>query len=203
MTNAVFVIIVSYLLGCFNTGFYIVNLVTGRDIRSTASGNTGSRNVGRLLGTKGFVITLIGDAGKGAVAVWLAQQASYADWLGFAALLSVVSGHIWPMQLSFRGGKGFATFAGGLLLIYPLLLLSGLLASALFLLVFRRTTKSGLAALALSPSFMIADSVHKGLPWLSVTFILYLIIVLVVLFGHRDNIRRDFLGYSHSSAGSE
>lgn len=73
MTQAAFATIAAYLLGCFNTGYYLVRMMTGQDVRTLASGGTGSRNVGRLLGAKGFVLTLIGDAGKGMAAVWLGQ----------------------------------------------------------------------------------------------------------------------------------
>jgi glycerol-3-phosphate acyltransferase PlsY len=73
MIHAALAIIITYLLGCFNTGYYLVRMMTGQDIRTLASGGTGSRNVGRLLGTRGFFLTLIGDAGKGMAAVWLGR----------------------------------------------------------------------------------------------------------------------------------
>ena len=61
MTREVFIIATAYLLGCFCTGYYLVRLLKGLDIRALFSGNVGSRNVGRLLGAKGFVVTLTGD----------------------------------------------------------------------------------------------------------------------------------------------
>jgi glycerol-3-phosphate acyltransferase PlsY len=187
-----FAIAAAYILGCFNTGFYLVRWAAGTDIRTLSSGGTGSRTVGRLLGTKGFVVTLLGDAGKGVVAVWFAQQIVTTDWIAPVALLAVISGHIWPIQLSFRGGKGFATFAGGMLLLEPVVLLSGLLLSTVFLLFLRRTTMSGLLSLTCSPLIWAVKSIHNGASWITAEFSIYCLVVLVVLFGHRDNIRRDF-----------
>jgi glycerol-3-phosphate acyltransferase PlsY len=193
----------SYLLGCFNTGYYLVRLLTGRDIRTIASGGTGSRNVGRLLGSRGFVLAFIGDAGKGALVVWLALHSGIIPWLPYAALLAVIAGHIWPFQLDWRGGKGFASFAGGLMLLDPRLLLAGFLLSLLFLALLRRTTMSGLLALACSPLIMAIGSARSGLPWLSTEFALYCLIVIIVLFAHRSNIARDFFGRSRPESTGE
>ncbi|HBG04011.1 MAG: hypothetical protein A2075_02550 [Geobacteraceae bacterium GWC2_58_44] len=194
------VLVGAYLLGCCNTGYYLVRLWTGTDIRTMASGGTGSRNVGRALGAKGFLCTLIGDAGKGALAVWLARQAGSADWVAMAALLAAVAGHVFPVQLGFRGGKGFATLAGGLALLAPALLLTGFGLSLVFLALLRRSTKSGLLALCCTPAIAAIWRLRDGLALFSADFILYLLLVVLVLFGHRDNIRRDFFGWQPAAA---
>src|SRR6266446_6101426 len=64
----------AYLLGCFTTGYYLVRLRTGRDIRELGSGSVGAKNVGRFLGWTGFGVALLGDFSKGAFAVWAAQH---------------------------------------------------------------------------------------------------------------------------------
>lgn len=192
MINAAFAITCAYLLGCFNTGYYLVRMMAGQDIRTLASGGTGSRNVGRLLGTKGFVITLIGDAGKGMAVVWLGQYLVLGSWQLMCVLLAVTAGHIFPAQLGFRGGKGFATLAGGLILLMPDVLLAGLLLSVLFLLVVRRTTMAGLLGLACSPALMAIERSRSGQPWFSIELIIYCLLVLLVLYAHRSNIRKDF-----------
>ncbi len=74
MSPTLLIVLGSYLLGCFTTGYYLVRLLSGQDIRAVSSGNVGSRNVGRLLGPKGFILTFIGDAGKVMLAVWLAHR---------------------------------------------------------------------------------------------------------------------------------
>ena len=201
VTAALAVITVSYLLGCFTTGYYLVRLLTGQDIRNTSSGNVGSRNVGRLLGARGFVITLVGDAGKGLLAVWLARQLDPAPWLASAALLAVVVGHIWPLQLRFRGGKGFATFAGGMILLKPLLLLSGLALCAVLYPCVRRTTKTGLIALASSPLFLALERIRGRSALLSSETGIYCLLVLLLLYAHRSNIRKEFFGSSGDNSG--
>lgn len=192
MIQAAFAITGAYLLGCFNTGYYLVRMLTGQDIRSLASGGTGSRNVGRLLGVRGFVLTLVGDAGKGAASIWLGRYLDIEPWLLFGVLLAVTAGHIFPAQLAFRGGKGFATLAGGLLLLSPIVLLSGFLLSVAFLLVLRRTTESGLLALACSPVLLAIERSRNGQSWLSPEVGIYCLLVLLVLYAHRDNISKDF-----------
>lgn len=186
------VIVAAYLLGCFSTGYYLVRFLKGMDIRDLASGNAGSRNVGRLLGAKGFAVTLIGDAGKGMLAVWFAQAVSPEPWVGFAALLAVTAGHIWPLQLGFRGGKGFATLAGGMLVLAPVVFLAALILSALFLSLKRGTTAAGLLALALSPVVMAIYRLRSGAPFFSAELVLYCLLVVMALHAHRNNIRAAF-----------
>src|ERR1035438_3318477 len=142
----------SYVLGCFSTGYYLVRKGTGQDIRELGSGSTGARNAGRVLGRRGFWLTMAGDLAKGALAVWLAQELTGNDRVALLAWLAVVAGHVWPAQLGFRGGKGVSTSLAGLLiydwrlaLIYILLFLAGLALT-------RRSVAASLAAYALLPA---------------------------------------------------
>lgn len=199
MIPAIIIITAAYLLGCFTTGYYLVLFLTGQDIRATASGNLGSRNVGRLLGAKGFVLTFVGDAGKGLLAVWLARYLSPIPWLPCAALLAAVAGHIWPVQLGLSGGKGFATFAGGMALLKPIVLLAGLALCIVFYPFLRGTTKTGLVALACSPLIVVLESLYQGTSPTSMETVLYYLLVAVVLYAHRSNIRRDFFSHSDCS----
>ena len=107
----------SYLLGCFSTGYYLLRLRTGQDVRALGSGSTGGTNVGRLLGKSGFALTMAGDALKGALAVGYGVYAGLAPWMLAVVTLAVVAGHIFPIQLGFRGGKGLATALGALLVL--------------------------------------------------------------------------------------
>src|SRR5947209_14629411 len=97
-----------YLLGCFTAGYYWVRWRTGQDLREQGSGNLGARNAGRVLGTPAFVATLLLDLGKGAMAVGMALYVGLRPELVITAMLAVVVGHNWPMQLRFHGGKGIA-----------------------------------------------------------------------------------------------
>ncbi len=185
---AVFFVFMAYFLGCGNTGYYLIRWLRDTDIRTLASGGTGSRNVGRLLGFKGFALTLLGDGGKGGLAVWLALYSTGDMRLALAALLAVVAGHIWPVQLGFRGGKGMATFAGGMLVIMPFTLLGGLAMSAAFTPIVRGSTKAGLVTLACSPLLAAWEFSQRGVILLSIEFGLYCLLVAIVLFAHRENI---------------
>lgn len=104
----------AYLLGCFTTGYYLVRTIKDQDIRTVGSGSVGARNVSRVLGRTGFFVTTLGDALKGALAVWAVRHFIADDRVALLALLAVVAGHVWPVQLRFGGGKGVATSLGAL-----------------------------------------------------------------------------------------
>jgi len=141
----------AYVLGCFSTGYYLVLARSGRDIRQIESGATGARNVSRVLGPWGFILTLAGDFAKGALAVWAAQELCANDFVTALVLLAVVAGHIWPVQLRFRGGKGVATSLGGLLLFDWRLAVTYAVIFVLLFLLTRRTILPGLFAYACLP----------------------------------------------------
>ena len=141
----------AYLLGCFTTGYYLVRARLGQDIRELGSGSVGAKNVGRVLGWTGFLVTLAGDFGKGAFVMWAAQHFTKDERLVQLSLLAVVAGHVWPVQLRFRGGKGIATSLGGLLMYdYHLAVAFALLFASAWA-VLRRTVLPGLFAFACLP----------------------------------------------------
>lgn len=106
----------AYVLGCFATGYYLVRALRGADIRDVDSGSVGARNVSQVLGKRGFVLTTLGDIAKGVLAVWGTRHLTGDDRLAGLVMLAVTTGHIWPAQLRFRGGKGVATSLGALLI---------------------------------------------------------------------------------------
>jgi glycerol-3-phosphate acyltransferase PlsY len=149
--HALACVVGAYTLGCFGIGYYLVRARTGRDIREIGSGSVGARNVGRVLGLGGLCVTLLADFTKGGLAVWAARQASGSERLAGLALLAVSVGHIWPLQLGFRGGKGVATSLGGLLIFDWH---SALIYAAVFAVLFalmRRTILPGLLAYLVLP----------------------------------------------------
>ncbi|HSE21820.1 MAG TPA: glycerol-3-phosphate 1-O-acyltransferase PlsY [Pyrinomonadaceae bacterium] len=119
------VAIVAYLLGSIPFGFLIVRLLQGDDIRQTGSGGTGATNVSRRAGKWAGGLTLVLDAAKGAGAVLLAGLFATGpmDWLLTTAAVAVLIGHIFPIWLGFRGGKGVATAIGVFLVLAPLAVL--------------------------------------------------------------------------------
>lgn len=145
----------SYLLGCFAAGYYLVRWKTGEDLRHLGSGNVGARNVGRVLGKWGFVLTFLADFMKGAIVVGTAKAAGFQPLAVLCAMLAVVIGHNWPAQLRFHGGKGVAASSGALAVYDPA---CGLIIVALCLVAFsfwRRFTLSGLLAFAAAPFVMM------------------------------------------------
>ena len=171
-----------YALGCFGIGYYLVRSCTGHDIRQIGSGGVGARNVGRVLGRRGFCATLMFDFAKGGFAVWAARHWTSSDILTGMTLLAVTVGHVWPLQLGFRGGKGVATSLGGLLIFDWRLLMTYALAFAVFFVLMRRTVLSGLFAYLVLP--VTVWCFHSG--GLEVALVGGLI--AVVLFAHRDNL---------------
>src|SRR5258706_16445510 len=111
----VLLIFACYALGCCTAGYYWVRWRTGLDLRFQGSGNIGARNVGRIVGPSGFVVTLLIDGLKGALVVRLALYLGAGPDIVVACLVAVIVGHNWPLQLRFHGGKGIATSMGALL----------------------------------------------------------------------------------------
>lgn len=147
--SLVIVAVLAYLLGSIPFGVVITKVMGLGDLRQIGSGNIGATNVLRT-GNKGAALaTLLLDAAKGAVAVLIARATVGEDAAQLAALASFL-GHLFPVWLGFRGGKGVATFLGILLaLAWPV----GLAACATWLaaaLVFRISSLAALAAAALS-----------------------------------------------------
>ncbi|MGH7942485.1 MAG: glycerol-3-phosphate acyltransferase [Limisphaerales bacterium] len=177
---------VAYVIGSFTTGYYLVRLRTHKDIRELGSGSAGARNVGRILGKAGFILTVLGDFAKGALAVWLAQWCSPGDFTPALAVAAVVAGHLWPLQLRFRGGKGITTSLGALLVFDYRLALT---LAALFAVIFVFTRKSLLPTmfaficLPIVCWFFIRDNF---------TIAVTTVLSAAILFAHRRNLGEEF-----------
>ena len=175
-----------YALGCLTMGYYLVKLRLGIDVRETGSGSVGATNVARVLGIPGFLVTLVADLAKGALAVWIAREFTHNERLVGLVILAVVMGHIWPAQLTFRGGKGVATMIGALA-IYDFQL--GLTFGALFgglVCLLARPTLAGLLAFTLLP--LAAMLVEAG-PFKPIVLS---IVAGMILIAHRRNLMEEF-----------
>jgi len=178
----IFAVAAAYALGCVSTGYYLTRLRTGKDIRQTGSGSAGARNVSRLLGKRWFAFTMGVDFFKGAAATGLALCLGLEVWIAAVCVVAAVGGHIWPVQLGFRGGKGVSAMFGGLsVLDLRLALAIVLIFGALYVLT-RRYIVSGMIAIFALP--MTAVFLDCG--WRS-TWVL-IVLTLMVLFAHRNNI---------------
>jgi glycerol-3-phosphate acyltransferase PlsY len=141
----------AYALGCANGAYYLVRLRTRQDLRALGSGNAGARNAGRVMGRAGFAGALILDACKGIAAVLATRALGASDGVVAFSAAAVVSGHIWPAQLGFRGGKGAAT-AIGVLAVYDVRVAAvALVAGLLLLALTRRLMVGGFVALVSAP----------------------------------------------------
>lgn len=172
----------AYLLGSVPFGIVMARLFGLGDLRTIGSGNIGATNVLRTGNKRAAFLTLVLDAGKGALAVILARLIWGEGAAGIAALFAVI-GHLFPVFLGFRGGKGVATFLGTLLaLSFP----AGLAACATWLVVAIALRYSSLAALVsatLAPAFTYAFYHLHGA-------IVVAIMGLLVIVRHHENIRK-------------
>ena len=184
------VVALGYLLGSIPFGLIATRLGGAGDIRKGGSGNIGATNVLRSGRRDLAAMTLIGDGGKGAVAVliaWLVArsmddqaQAVLTGLAGGAAFF----GHLFPVWLKFRGGKGVATFFGVLLAVaWPVGLMAGAIWIAMAVLL-RWSSLAALTAAALAPFFALA--LHAG----GSVVALAAIMALVIFIRHRENIAR-------------
>jgi len=155
-------IVLAYLLGCICFAYYYVRFRTGCDIREAGTGNPGARNAGIVTGPTGFIITLAGDVFKGVLATALPIYMGLDSWVAGLCMFLVVAGHIYPVQMAFRGGKGVATLIGALLVI-DFRLAIGLAAITVTMLPFSQGfTKSGLAGIGSLPFLAIIMKLPLG-----------------------------------------
>jgi acyl phosphate:glycerol-3-phosphate acyltransferase len=185
---------VGYLLGAIPFGVLIVKMRGGPDIREAGSGNIGAANVARNAGAIAGVLTLVFDAGKGYLAVWLAARVTHGSirWMTVAAAGAVI-GHIFPVWLGFRGGKGVATGLGAFL---PICREAVLLAVVLWVLVvgfWRYSSLGSIVATAAMPVFVYLLYAPGHAPPTDVT-ISTVGVSLLILSKHRANVQRLIAG---------
>ena len=186
MTAAMLVTLgVSYLLGSIPFGLLLTRAFGKGDIRTIGSGNIGATNVLRT-GSKGLAAaTLLLDAAKGALAVWLAQR--FAPEFELHAAAGVLIGHLYPLWLRFRGGKGVATLLGVLVPLLPVAALVYVVVWLSLLLILRISSVAGIAAAASAPVTAMVVGDQQLLP-------LLMGLAILVIWQHRDNIRRLIAG---------
>lgn len=172
----------AYLLGSIPFGVVITRMMGLGDLRQIGSGNIGATNVLRTGNKPAAAATLILDAAKGGIAVLIARAMVGEDAAQLAALASFL-GHLFPVWLGFRGGKGVATFLGILLaLAWPV----GLMACATWIIaaaISRISSVSALAASAFTPGFLAFAGYSEAV-------ILTLLLAVLVWIRHASNIRR-------------
>lgn len=199
--------VVSYLLGSIPTGYLLVKLKTGKDVRTMGSGNIGATNVARALGVAWFAPVFVVDFLKGFVPVfWIAPwvaagwkcghcPAPVATLAVFCGLLSMV-GHMWPVWLGFRGGKGVATVGG---ILFALNWIAALAAMGVWLLVFLPFRYVSLGSIVAAVSLPFAH--HFSAPYLRARWesawpitIFLAVAAVLVIWRHQANLGRLLAG---------
>lgn len=190
------VVALAYLLGSIPFGYLLVRLTRDEDIRASGSGGTGATNVMRRAGRWVGVLTLVFDAAKGLLAVMLARLYLTPDyginWWVAAAGIAVVVGHVFPVWLNWRGGKGVATGLGVFLNLAPLAVACALVVFVIVVWWTRYVSLGSITATTVLPFAVWVWSARAAAPpaqlppLLAVAFVGSALIILM----HRANIQR-------------
>ena len=186
------VLITAYILGSIPFGYLIVRARAGADIRETGSGGTGATNVSRRAGKGAGVLTLILDALKGAAAILVATLilAEYS-WTITGAAVLVIIGHMFPVWLGFRGGKGVATGVGVFLVLAPFAVVAAGVIFLAIVFLTRYVSLGSITAAATIPLFVwLQHGLISSVDNLWPTMCAAVIGAALIVFAHRGNMRR-------------
>jgi glycerol-3-phosphate acyltransferase PlsY len=180
-------ILLAYLVGSIPVGVLLARL-KGKDPRKTGSGNIGATNVMRSAGKILGILTLVGDVLKGFIPTFIAMRLGVPEFVIALVGFAVFSGHLFPVFLKFKGGKGVATGAGVFLAInYPVILISVIIFVVVFL-IWKYVSLGSLVGTAIIPlSFTLLKAPLEYV-------LLSLLLACCVFIKHKDNIKRLFAG---------
>lgn len=186
------VLIIAYFLGSIPFGYLIVRAGSGADIRETGSGGTGATNVSRRAGKGAGVLTLMLDALKGVAAILIGRLIfGESSWLIAAAAILVIGGHMFPIWLGFRGGKGVATGVGVFLVLAPLAILGAGVIFLVIVVLTRYVSLGSITAAATIPLFIwLQHGLVSPVSNLWATMCTAVSAASLIIFAHRENIRR-------------
>jgi acyl phosphate:glycerol-3-phosphate acyltransferase len=176
----------SYLVGAIPASYIAGRLASGIDLREHGSGNLGATNTFRVLGAKVAAPVMLFDVFKGWFPAWFFPLwDSSGDWRWAIAYgAAAIVGHIFPVYMRFRGGKGVATAGGVFLALAPSAVGAALLAWVAVLALFRIVSLASLAAAVTLVTVLLAVETRSAVVWLGVAMAAF------VFFAHRSNIRR-------------
>ncbi len=203
-------ILIGYLCGSIPVGFFLVRALKGFDVREHGSGNIGAANVGRILGKKGFIITMLLDMLKGVIAVliarcyvWFSSNIIFSElesslneslrlglFLGSVAASAMI-GHSFPVWLKFRGGKAASVAAGVSLVLHPF---TFIIIMSVWGIVLKKTKYTSLANIISGSTsiitywFFVGTDFWYNENWIAV--IIAIIMFLLIIWRHKDNIKR-------------
>ncbi len=200
------VTVIGYLLGSIPIGYLLTRRQAKVDVRAYGSGKTGAANVLRTAGRKWAVLVAALDIGKGALAVVVAGLIVGGDYLlvgdrglwwlltsaQVLAALAAITGHIWSVFLKFKGGRGVATFFGGLVALCPVAALFGGEVLIIGAGLTRFVSLGSIAGAVGSYAILVPLTILNGFP---VEYLFYAVVGAVIIFVmHRDNIQRLITG---------
>lgn len=186
--NEAFFLLGAYLLGSVSFGILVSKAFGLPDPRTHGSGNPGATNVLRSGKKIAALLTLLGDAAKGWVAVWLAQHYGLGDAVVYGVAIAAFFGHLYPVYYGFKGGKGVATAAGILLALSPWL---GLSVLATWILAFFMWRISSLAALIAAGFAPVYAAAFFGF---GLKVVVVLLLSLMLVWRHKSNIKKLLAG---------
>ncbi len=194
MVPKIIFVAIAYLLGSIPFGYLFVKYLftSGEDVREIGSGGIGATNVTRRAGVKGGLLTYVFDVAKGVAAVMLMRLVADDDyfWIGAAAIFAIV-GHIFPIFLGFRGGKGVATGVGVYLALAPYSVLTALVLWAAIVYFSRYVSLGSIIATAAVPLWTL---LYYGLlqpsPHLKALVIVAIAGCALIVATHHENINR-------------
>jgi glycerol-3-phosphate acyltransferase PlsY len=177
-----------YAVGSIPTGF-LIGRAFGVDPRSHGSGKMGATNVHRVLGRKASLAVLACDMAKGAAAVAIARFAfGGAVPAEVAAGLAAIIGHVFPVFIGFRGGRGVATAVGAMLVISPLVGVAALVAGSVIIAIFRMASLGSLLGASAGLLVLVILFASQQQPFAVLVYGLLAVFILAIT--HRDNIQR-------------
>jgi glycerol-3-phosphate acyltransferase PlsY len=193
MLQAVLALALSYLLGSVPFGFLMVRFLKGEDLRSIGSGNIGATNAMRALGRPLGIVAFLLDFAKGFVPVGLiapalsAEWATGHNWLAVGCGAAAVLGHVFPVFLRFRGGKGVATGCGAIVGLDPWIFL---IAGLAWIATLAATRFVGLASMVMGIVFPIVAAIRAGFRDGPEVVLAAGALAALILMRHRSNLMR-------------
>jgi glycerol-3-phosphate acyltransferase PlsY len=177
-------ILIGYLIGSLPIGYLLTHRARGVDLRRVGSGNVGAANVYRTSGLAMAIGVMLADAGKGAAAVLLGAVPHGSGAAPVAAGVAAVVGHVYPVWLGFRGGKGVATASGAFIVLSPV---PAAIAAAAFLLTVYRSRFVSLGSIVATVVLLTIEWVAPGRRAVDIGATM---VAALILFRHRGNIAR-------------
>ena len=174
----------AYGVGCLCFGYYLTHYYTGRNLAEIGSRSLGATNVSRIMGKKGFIVTAGLDLLKGYLVILFARHLGFSEIFLFVFSIAVVVGHIWPVQLDFKGGKGVAPFGGTMLAISAFVLIPVIVSFLFFYLLIRKFSMAGLLCGTTIPFYLYYMDFSFS------CILLNFLLILIIFIAHRQNIRQ-------------